>query len=227
MGTVSNIVSRLRDREAVTRERGVNMNDSTTSNAKKRHESRAEPSLYDPSFDARRRLLLRRTVGAGIAVGGGLVTPDTRASALELGQSAPPLVLRTLDGRSIATRELLGQVVFVNFWATWCEPCREELPLFSAYALQNAERGLRVLGFSLDGPEALAKVRDVAATLSYPVGLLGSAYAGDYGRIWRLPVSFVIDRAGRLAHNGWNDEQQPWTKEQLQRVVDPLLLRTK
>ena len=144
---------------------------------------------------------------------------------MEIGQPAPPLVLRTLDGRSIATRELPGQVVFVNFWATWCEPCREELPLFSAYAVRHADQGLRVLGFSLDGPEALPKVRDVAATLSFPVGLLGSAYAGDYGRIWRLPVSFVIDRAGRLAHNGWNDEQRPWTKEQLQRVVDPLLLR--
>jgi len=132
-----------------------------------------------------------------------------------------------LDGQSIATRDMVGQVVFVTFWATWCEPCREELPLFSAYAVRHASEGLRVLGFSLDGPEALPKVRDVAATLSFPIGLLGSAYAGAYGRIWRLPVSFVIDRAGRLAHNGWNDEQQPWTKEKLQRVVDPLLLRTK
>ena len=203
------------------------MNDSATSTAKTRHEYRPELSLDDPPSDARRRLLLRGALGAGIAAAGGLVTPLARAGGLEIGQPAPPLVLRTLDGRSIATRELLGQAVFVNFWATWCEPCREELPLFSTYALQNAERGLRVLGFSLDGPEALAKVRDVAATLSYPVGLLGSAYAGDYGRIWRLPVSFVIDRAGRLAHNGWNDEQKPWTKEQLHRVVDPLLLGTR
>ena len=46
------------------------------------------------------------------------------------------------------------------------------------------------------------------------------------GRIWRIPVSFVIDRAGRLAHNGWDDDEQLLTKEQLRRVVDPLLLRT-
>jgi len=176
---------------------------------------------------AQRRALLRDVVGLGIAAVGGLFfSPLVRANGLEVGQPAPPLVLNTLDGHSIATRDLLGQVILVTFWATWCEPCREELPLFSAYASLHAPQGLRVLGFSLDGPEALPKVRAVAATLSFPVGLLGNPYAGAYGRIWRIPVSFVIDRAGRLAHNGWHDEQQPWTKEQLQRVVDPLLLHT-
>ncbi|HTP45460.1 MAG TPA: TlpA disulfide reductase family protein [Casimicrobiaceae bacterium] len=173
-----------------------------------------------------RRALLRDVVGLGIAAVGGFFSPLLCANALEVGQPAPPLVLTTLDGQSIATRDLLGQVVIATFWATWCEPCREELPLLSAYASRNAQHGLRVLGFSLDGPESLPKVRAVAATLSFPVGLLGSPYVGAYGRIWRLPVSFVIDRAGRLAHNGWDDDQQPWTKERLQRVVDPLLLRT-
>jgi len=63
----------------------------------------------------------------------------------------------------------------------------------------------------------------VAKSLSFPVGLLGSPFAGGYGRIWRIPVSFVIDRGGRLAHNGWDDDRQPWTSERLPRVVDPLL----
>ena len=48
------------------------------------------------------------------------------------------------------------------------------------------------------------------------------AYASGYGRMWRLPVSFVIDSAGLLGHDGWNDGQKPWTKEKLQRVVEPL-----
>jgi peroxiredoxin len=157
---------------------------------------------------------------------GGLVTSRARANDLRVGQPAPPLVLQTLDGKSIATRDLLGQVVIATFWATWCEPCREELPLLSEYALRHAAQGLRVLGFSLDSPDALPRVRKVAATLSFPVGLLGNPYAGGYGRIWRIPVSFVIDRAGRLAHDGWSDDQQPWTSEQLQRVVDPLLTRS-
>ena len=181
----------------------------------------------DAPSDSPRRNFLRCAMRLGVAAASCSLVSIARADALEVGQAAPPLVLHALDGQSIATRDLMGQVVFVTFWATWCEPCREELPLFSAYAVRHGSDGLRVLGFSLDGPEALPKVRDVAAGLSFPVGLLGSAYAGAYGRIWRLPVSFVIDRTGRLAHNGWNDEQQPWTKEKLQRVVDPLLLRSK
>ncbi len=180
----------------------------------------------DPSPDMQRRALLRGAVGLGIAAAGGLFTRLAWAGELKVGQPAPPLVLHTLDGHSIATRDLLGQVVIVTFWATWCDPCREELPLLSDYAALHAKQGLRVLGFSLDGPEDLSKVRDVAASLSFPVGLLGSPWAGDYGRIWHIPVSFVIDRAGRLADNGWDDAKPVWTKERLQRVVDPLLMRT-
>jgi cytochrome c biogenesis protein CcmG/thiol:disulfide interchange protein DsbE len=179
-----------------------------------------------PALDPQRRALLLGAVGLGMAGASGLFASLAGASDLKVGQPAPPLVLHTLDGHSIATRDLLGQVVIATFWATWCEPCRDELSLLSAYAARHAQQGLRVLGFSLDGPENLPKVRDVAARLSFPVGLLGSPWAGGYGRIWRVPVSFVIDRVGRLAYNGWDDAQPAWTKEQLQRVVDPLLLPT-
>jgi cytochrome c biogenesis protein CcmG, thiol:disulfide interchange protein DsbE len=152
-----------------------------------------------------------------------LHAPIAQANSLKIGAPAPPLVLHTLDGRDIATRDLMGQVVIVTFWATWCEPCREELPLLSAYARRHAAQGLQVLGFSLDGPDDLAKVKGVAATLSFPVGLLPNPWAGRYGRIWHIPVSFVIDRTGRLVDNGWDDDQPVWTKARLEQVVDPLL----
>lgn len=142
---------------------------------------------------------------------------------LVVGQPAPPLTLHTLDGRSIATDALAGKVIVLTFWATWCDPCREELPILSAYAARHAQEGLQVLGFSLDGPENLSAVRKVADTLSFPVGFLGSAYAGGYGRMWRLPVNFTIDRAGLLANNGWSDEQPAWSEARLERVVSPLL----
>ena len=143
--------------------------------------------------------------------------------ALRVGALAPPLVLRTLDGRSIATRDLLGKVVIATFWATWCGPCREELPLLSGFYEQHRKDGLEVLGFSLDAPDSLPEVRKVAEPLGFPVGLLGSAYAGAYGRVWRIPVSFTIDRRGLLADDGWNDVHPAWTRERLRRVVVPLL----
>lgn len=153
----------------------------------------------------------------------GMYAPPAGANELKLGQDAPPLVLHTLDGRSIATRDLRGQVVIVTFWATWCSYCSEELPLLSASAKRHAADGLQVLGFSLDGNDDVAKVKDVSSRLQFPVGLLGSPWAGGYGRIWRLPVTFVIDRAGRLAYDGWNDKQPVWTRERLEGVLAPLL----
>jgi len=172
----------------------------------------------DTEYRKQRRLLLQALLGAGAAM-----ALPARANELKLGQLAPPLVLNTLAGDKIATRDLQGDVVLVTFWASYCDPCQEELPLLSAYAEANAARGLRVLGFSLDEPETLGDVKKVAARLSFPVGLLGNPWAGGYGRIWRIPVSFVIARDGRLAYNGWLDKQPVWTAESLHRVVDPLL----
>lgn len=190
------------------------------------HFSRNAMQQPEPFPDMQRRALLRGAVGLGIAAAGGLLPCLAQADELKLGQPAPPLVLHSLDGQRIATRELLGKVVIATFWATWCGPCREELPLLSNYAAKHAQQGLRVLGFSLDGPEDLPKVKAMAAGLNFSVGLLGNPWAGEYGRIWRIPVSFVIDRKGLLVDNGWDDVKPAWTKERLQQVVSPLLLRT-
>jgi len=170
-----------------------------------------------------RREWLRGTAGLGLASALGLGSQSASARSLAVGKPAPPLVLHALDGKTIATHDLAGQVVILAFWATWCEPCCLELPVMSAYAKRHAADGLRILGFSLDDADDLPKVRQMAADLAFPVGLLGGAYAGEYGRIWTLPVSFVVDRQGRLAHNGWDDKQGAWTTERLQAIVDPLL----
>jgi Peroxiredoxin len=171
----------------------------------------------------RRRDFLRAAAGLAFAAGSGLGVRSAHASGLEVGKPAPPLVLHTLDGRSIATRDLRGDVVVATFWATWCDNCTVELPLLSAYAEQHAAHGLKVLGFSLDDADNLGQVKAVAASLRFPVGLLGSAWAGEYGRIWRIPVSFVIDRQGRLVDNGWDDSHPAWTEARLARIVSPLL----
>ena len=145
------------------------------------------------------------------------------AGDLTLGQKAPPLTLQAVDGTSYSTEALRGKVIILHFWATWCVPCREEMPLIARYAQVHAGQGIQVLGASIDNPGNLAEVKKVAASIGFPVGLLGSNYAGGYGRIWRLPVTFVIDRNGLLRHNGWDDDQQPLTQELLDREVTPLL----
>ena len=146
----------------------------------------------------------------------------SHANDLVIGKLAPPITLNTLAGGHIALSELRGKVVILTFWASWCAPCREELPLLSRYVRAHAGQ-LRVLGFSLDGPDRLPQVRAIAKTLDFPVGLLGDPHVPGYGRIWHLPVSFVIDRRGRLVDDGWKDRQPVWTAARLEQVVTPLL----
>jgi cytochrome c biogenesis protein CcmG, thiol:disulfide interchange protein DsbE len=150
--------------------------------------------------------------------------PAAGANSLQVGEAAPPAALVTLDGQRISTEDLIGHVVILTFWATWCGPCRQELPLLSAYASEHAAQGLIVLGFSLDGPEDMGKVRAIAKSLSFPSGLVSASRLPGYGRIWHIPVNFTIDRRGRLVNDGWRDKQAAWTADRLQRIVAPLLI---
>jgi thiol-disulfide isomerase/thioredoxin len=167
-----------------------------------------------------RRAAVTQLMALG-AVGGSL--PAAASASLQLGAPAPPATLHTLDGKQISTTDLLGQVVVLTFWATWCVPCREELPLLSAYAQQHAAQGLAVLAFSLDAPDDLRRVRQVAQTYSFPTGLLANSSAPGYGRIWHIPVNFTIDPKGLLVDNGWLEKKPTWTAERLERILTPLL----
>ncbi|GGA29162.1 peroxiredoxin family protein [Dyella nitratireducens] len=146
-----------------------------------------------------------------------------RANDLVVGKSAPPITLSTLDGKHIALSDLRGKVVILTFWATWCAPCQQELPLLSEYAREHTKDGLVVLGFSLDDADNMKQVRAVADRLSFPIGLLGDPHVPGYGRIWHLPVSFIIDRNGLLVDDGWKDKDPSWTQARLDNVVTPLL----
>ena len=172
----------------------------------------------------------REVLHAGATLGllgiTGLLGQAARASSLRVGQPAPAATLVTLDGQRISTGDLLGHVVILTFLATWCEPCRDELPLLSAYQEAHTDQGLTILGFSLDDSDHLQDLRAMTAPLHFPVGLLSASQAAGYGRIWRLPVSFTIDRSGALADNGWTDKHPVWTAERLEKVVAPLLEAT-
>jgi thiol-disulfide isomerase/thioredoxin len=164
---------------------------------------------------------MRRAVWAAAA--SLLLAAPAWANDLVVGKPAPPVSMTTLDGQHLSTPELLGKVVLVTFWATWCAPCREELPLLSAYASEHAAQGLQVLSINLDTPDRLNQVKALAQQFSFPVGMQSAASAPGYGRIWRLPVSFLIDRQGRLVDNGWDDPDPVLTREKLEHSVGRLL----
>jgi thiol-disulfide isomerase/thioredoxin len=125
------------------------------------------------------------------------------AKALDVGKPAPAITATLLDGSSFDLSTMSGKVVVVHFWATWCTPCRTEMPAFEAFYRAHKSEGIVVLAITLDTREDLAKVKSVMGEFSYPAALLENASLKGYGRIWRVPLTFVVDRHGVLRRNGF------------------------
>lgn len=141
---------------------------------------------------------------AGLLVAGWTVRH--RFLPVEVGSPAPDVVARDLQGRPVRLEELRGQVVLLNVWATWCGPCREEMPSMQRLHQRLGGRGLRIVAVSVDGASAAERlagrpekvvgdfVREFG--LTFPVWL---DPAGEVQRTYRttgVPESFVIDRDG-------------------------------
>ncbi len=134
----------------------------------------------------------------------------------------PAFTLADADGQMHDVSEWDGKVLVVNFWATWCPPCRREIPTFVSLQKEYGERGLQFVGLSMDEPQ---QVRDFAATLgiNYPllvgddaVAVAASAYGNREGL---LPFSAVVNRQGQVVYT----QAGELTREQAEAVILPLL----
>lgn len=115
------------------------------------------------------------------------------AHPIKVGQPAPDADLMLVDGSKVKLSALHGQVVVLNFWATWCVPCRKELPLLDAYARARAAAGLKVFAVTTEDSVPLYQLKPLFAALTIaPVRRLKGPYA-DMGA---LPTNIVIDRQG-------------------------------
>ncbi len=112
---------------------------------------------------------------------------------------APEFNLPDIHGNNVALSQFRGKVVLLNFWATWCPPCRKEIPDLIELHNQYGGQGFAVLGISLDEDGARA-VRPFAAEhgINYPLLLGNEKVVADYGNFLGIPTSFLIDRGGRI-----------------------------
>ncbi len=189
-----------------------------------------EPPAY--GLNARRNAAVIVVVVAAIAamlIGGQYLVRKGQKSgqiaatgAPKPGAAAPDFALQSLDGKTVHLSDFRGKAVLLNFWATWCTPCRLEMPWFVELQKQYGPQGLEVLGVAMDdsGKDKIAKFAQEMG-VNYPV-LLGKESVGDeYGGVEYLPTSFYIDRDGKVVTRVFGlrsrSDIEDWIKEALSR----------
>jgi peroxiredoxin len=124
-------------------------------------------------------------------------SPDTGPSMK--GQTAPDFALESLDGKTVHLSDFRGKGVLLNFWATWCQPCKIEMPWFAELQKQYGPQGLQIVGVAMDdaSPKEIGEfAHDLG--VNYPI-LVGKEAVGDaYGGVQFLPATFYIGRDGRV-----------------------------
>lgn len=116
------------------------------------------------------------------------------------GQPAPEFALQSIEGKTVRLSDLKGKAVLVNFWATWCQPCKIEMPWFVELQKQYANEGLVVLGISVDEDASTEDLTKFAKDLgvNYPILLAKDHVEENYGGIQFLPVTIFVGRDGKI-----------------------------
>jgi cytochrome c biogenesis protein CcmG/thiol:disulfide interchange protein DsbE len=112
--------------------------------------------------------------------------------------TAPAFTLTDISGKSVSLADFKGKVVVLDFWATWCPPCRKEIPDFISIQNEYGSQGVQIVGIALD---ELPKVQAFVRTngMNYPVLMGNDAITARYGGIEGIPTTFIIDRTGKIA----------------------------
>jgi cytochrome c biogenesis protein CcmG/thiol:disulfide interchange protein DsbE len=142
-------------------------------------------------------ILLIAAIACSNAVNHKTETPLSPSSALY--PPAPAFSIKSLDGKTVSLADMKGKVIFVNFWATWCPPCRAEIPDFVEFYDENKTKGLEIIGLSLDEIEADSLLSFVKSNnMTYPVAFATKRIIKDFDPGPYIPTTIIIDHQGRI-----------------------------
>jgi thiol-disulfide isomerase/thioredoxin len=168
---------------------------------------------------ATRKWWLRACAGGWALLAASAVT----AAVATLGAPAPALIVTQLDGQEFDLARVRGKVVVVNYWASWCSPCRAEMPALDKFYQRHRGQGLVLLGLSVDEARDRAAVADIMRKFSYPAALAADAKANGFGPALAVPMTFVIDASGVVRARLVSGTAV--TEQSLEQLVLPLLPR--
>jgi len=160
---------------------------------------------------------------AVLALGGGIIARGLLSANNQLSiKTLPDFTLPDISGQPHAISEWQGKIRVINFWATWCGPCRKEIPEFIELQKQYADKGLQFIGIAIDDPESVEKYL-TSININYPMligDMAGINLAHQLGNnIDAVPFTLVVNQQGRIIHQHAGE----FSKEKILEVITPLL----
>ncbi|MGC5797677.1 TlpA family protein disulfide reductase [Sphingomonas sp. NFX23] len=122
-----------------------------------------------------------------------LMATSAAPAAVKVGERAPDFEMTLIDGTKVHNADLRGQVVVLNFWATWCGPCKAELPLLDSYYRIRKDNGLRVFAVATEDSLPASRLKPLVAAMAIPSA---RRIKGPFAVMGALPTNYIIDRAG-------------------------------
>ena len=169
-------------------------------------------TLQTTSFASTRRML----IGAALAACAGAAVPAVTPAMI-----APDFTLRSMGGPNLRLHEQRGQVVLVNFWATWCGPCRQEMPHLNRLYEKYRASGFQLLGVNIDDDARAATDLATRLGVKFPVLLDTDKKASRLYDMSAMPATVVIDRDGRVryVHRGYRDGYEKTYEQQIRGLL--------
>jgi len=134
-------------------------------------------------------------------------------------KDAPDFTFKSIDGKEISLSDYKGKVIIVNFWATWCGPCIHEMPSLEKLSQNYKEKGLQVLGLTVQSNANLIPKKITQTGVKYPVLLNAEKAVGLFGYFNTLPQTFIINREGKIVAQ----IEGARSYEQFEKEIKPLL----
>ncbi len=144
----------------------------------------------------------------------------TTSSVAQQNGAAPDFTLQSLDGKTIHLSDFRGKPVVLNFWATWCSPCKIEMPWFVDLQKQYGPAGVQFLGVAMDDAST-KEIADFAESMkvNYPI-LIGKESVGDaYGGVQFLPETFYIDREGKVVDKAFGLKGRNEIEDDIKKIL--------